>query len=410
MRSQNARKQTQGLTIVELMIVISIILLLLITMLPAVRFAYKGRAIRESERQLNAFIGAAQAKAQRIGRPAGIWIERFSTGNIDGTGSFSTPSQQNYSQLIYHVETPLPYNGIIPGIRAKIFRVDLENQPFYFLDLLDIEPLTKLSNPIIRAGERFRIQFGRSGQFYEGIRLPTTNLERYPAYVNKGFTAFNSTDRTDEPGYLLIPDLGNDVRLPRSIIEGAGTSFTIHRSPRRSLGMPLNLPGSAAIDLSVSGFQQRSSSPNSGSEFLTNTAFGTQPVVVMFKPEGGIAYVQYHFKQEVPSGSIYLLIGKSDQVEVDKPNNTPSDSRLTKSETEQANLRDLKNRWIRIGFRDGSIRSNVLDHANGGLIKRLDDATGELIDNRTDVAAYPLPVSIFNSRKLVREAYTAGGD
>ena len=61
MRSQNARKQTQGLTIVELMIVISIILLLLITMLPAVRFAYKDRAIRESERQLNAFIGAAQA-------------------------------------------------------------------------------------------------------------------------------------------------------------------------------------------------------------------------------------------------------------------------------------------------------------------------------------------------------------
>ena len=191
------------------MIVISIILLLLITMLPAVRFAYKDRAIRESERQLNAFIGAAQAKAQKIGRPVGVWIERFSTGNIDGTGSFSTPSQQNYSQLIYHVETPLPYNGIIPGIRAKIVRPVpvLENQPFYFLDLPDIEPLRKLSNPIIRAGERFRIQFGRSGQFYEGIRLPTTNLERYPAYVNKGFTAFNSTDRTDEPGYLLIPNL-----------------------------------------------------------------------------------------------------------------------------------------------------------------------------------------------------------
>ncbi len=398
MRSQNARKQTQGLTIVELMIVISIILLLLITMLPAVRFAYKDRAIKESERQLNAFIGAAQAKAQRMGRPAGIWIERFSTGNIDGTGSSSTPSQQNYSQLIYHVETPLPYNGIIPGIRTSIFRADLENQSFYFLDLPDIEPLKKLSNPIVRPGERFRIQFGRSGQFYDGIRLPTTNLERYPAYVNKGCTAFNSTDRTDEPGYLLIPNLGNDVRLPRSIIEGAGTSFTIHRSPRRSLGMPLNLPGSAAIDLSVSGFQQRSNSPNSGSEFLTIPAFGTQPVVVMFKPEGGIAYVQYHFKQEVPSGSIYLLIGKSDQVEVDKLNNTPSDSRLTKSETEQANLRDLKNRWIRIGFRDGSIRSNVLDHTNGGGI-----------ENRTDVATYPLPESIFNSRKLVREAYTAGG-
>ena len=72
------RSRLRAMTLVELMVVMAIIGLLITVMVPVVKYQYRNRSVKEGERQLNSFIGAAQARAQQLGRPVGIWIERFS--------------------------------------------------------------------------------------------------------------------------------------------------------------------------------------------------------------------------------------------------------------------------------------------------------------------------------------------
>ncbi len=71
------RRHLKAMTLVEIMVVIAIIGLLAVVMVPTVKYQYRNRSVKEGERQLNAFIGAAQARAQQLGRPVGVWVERF---------------------------------------------------------------------------------------------------------------------------------------------------------------------------------------------------------------------------------------------------------------------------------------------------------------------------------------------
>ena len=165
-------RKSNAMTLIELLVVITIIMLLAAVMIPTVRYQYRNRALREAERQLIAFIGSAQARAQQLGRPVGIWIDRFSESE--------TLAGANYAVAVYIAEVPRPYTG---EIRDEL--VEMNNTG----KLTFRNNATLLNNRLIKPGDRFKIQFNHRGPYYEAIRdtngdynllLPNTNFGRIP--------------------------------------------------------------------------------------------------------------------------------------------------------------------------------------------------------------------------------------
>ena len=322
---QLRQQSTRAMTMIELLVVITIIMLLTAVMIPTVRYQYRNRALREAERQLIAFVGSAQARAQQLGRPVGIWIDRFSESE--------TLAGTNYAVAVYIAEIPRPYTG---ETRNELVRIVSENNILY---LRFNNSALNLGNRLIKPTEYFQIQFANHGPFYTAKR-----------------TAANE--------YILVRDL-NFGRIPIPTTEfsvGAhqqklpiGVPYKIQRRPKKSFLPPLRLPAGAVIDLSVSGMGA------AGGQFW-RTARTTDPVIIMFQSDGSVERVLHNHKDERPLGWVHLLVGRQNQVFpdkelLDKDDNPIGFNRFTDEATETGNVMDMKNRWISINHRTGSITS-----------------------------------------------------
>ena len=324
---QLCQQSTRAMTMIELLVVITIIMVLTAVMIPTIRYQYRNRALREAERQLNAFIGSAQARAQQLGRPVGIWIERVAGDD--------TMVRANHSVSVYLAEVPLPYSGYLRNSFVKMtsagvltFHLPIireydasSGMPIYVDDTI-LGP-NNPNNRLIKDGNSFKIQFNYRGPYYDAIR--------------------------DGNSYRLLMNQRHDGRLPAANVDSkTGVPYQIQRLPHKSFSPPLNLPAGAVIDLSVSGTW------TGGNEFLTDAANGNRPVIVMFQPSGGIESVIFNNNPPSrPRGWVHLLIGRQNQV-------WPT-SQFLDEDTEKGNVMDMNNRWVSIDHRTGSIVSENVD-------------------------------------------------
>ena len=324
---RNSIKQHQhAMTLVEILVVIAIIGLLATLMVPAVKYQYRNRSVVEGERQLNAFIGAAQARAQQLGRPVGIWIERFQKeAPLPMAGANPVfPAGANYAVTVYQAEVPRPYTGDLRDSRLTV----ANNGTDWVIIFPPASALLNPNNPLIRVGERFKIQFDHRGPFHEAMRLATPTTPGAAEYV------------------LLLDAIGTGGQIPKAALNGSGVPYTVHRRPARSFNPPLRLPQGAVIDLSVSGIG------HDGYEFVSPLSAAQRPVVVMFEPDGSVGDVYYNGGVDQPLGWIHLLVGRQEQVNPTTP--------LLDTETETANLMNTENRWVSINHRTGTVTSEVL--------------------------------------------------
>ncbi|MEC7566485.1 MAG: type II secretion system protein [Planctomycetota bacterium] len=321
----------KGMTMIELLVVITVIMLLAAVMIPTVRYQYRNRALREADRQLNAFIGSAQSRAQQLGRPVGIWIDRFRNETIvpiqgarTELNQIAWPTDANYAVAVYIAEIPMPYSGDLRDSRVVLSNTGTNWQLNFPLTSVLQNP----NNPLIRRGDRFQIQLDRRGPYFEAQRL--------------------TTDVSSSPQYILIENsVGNGTRIPLAARTASGVAFQIQRRPTKSLVPPLRLPAGAVIDLSVSGMG------SGGNEFLTSSAMGNQPVIIMFQPDGSIDRVLYNGVADHPIGWVHLLVGRQNQV-------FPGTQFIEES-TEIGNVMDTENRWVSINHRTGAVTSEQVD-------------------------------------------------
>lgn len=315
----------RGITLLELLVVVSILLMLLMVAAPMMTPNLESRKLREAARAVNVYLGAARAQAMQTGRAVGVMFERL-------------PTNPQACVSMYQVEVPYPYTGwtAISVVRIENSTV-VRNDPFFPVGTAEVQVHTSwgstsaedMPSNLVRAGDI--LQLGCQGQW----RI----LSGPPALT-----------------WLLTPVVsGGAACPPQTTLPGTsdigGLQFQIFRQPVRSPASSLELPSGVVVDLQLSGTMP------SPTLFAPTEATKTRPIIIMFAPSGALEQV-YFVNGNTWSGiplaePIYLLIGKRERSPV-----SGSGKMASEAEDKLPNFADPANYWLVISPQTGIVNAS----------------------------------------------------
>ncbi|MEQ8788914.1 MAG: prepilin-type N-terminal cleavage/methylation domain-containing protein [Pirellulaceae bacterium] len=319
-------QRRRGLTLIELLAVVAIMVILLGVAIPLVRPLLENRKSREASRALNAYFVGAQARATQLQRPVGVWIERRGGTSPNNAESFE----------LFMAEAPPPYAGDTETARCWIqedpdFPGNTRRGRAFFNLNSTFDSLLLFSPPqgslppgqsyFVRPGDRIRFDY------------------RGPFYV------IDDVDRGNYTVDFYVPGGFPNVRIPSVAVPQPGLPYQIYRRETRSSVNAMVLPETVTIDLSVSGVGV------GGNAAAFSPAYSSSgPIVIMFHPRGGIDSVRIGGGVLPPlQEPVYLLVGQADKVIA--PTVAVEDAPLDP----EANLADLTNLWVKINHRTGAV-------------------------------------------------------
>jgi prepilin-type N-terminal cleavage/methylation domain-containing protein len=257
------RRARAGMTLVELLVVMAIMVILVASALPLLQPALEERRLRETARQVNTYFATAQIRAATVGRPVGVYIERM-------------PNESGMSLQMSTAEIPPPFAGTLLDSSAVV--TPKTNNPVVgtltFPDGDDATVVEKL----VSNGDWIR--FGYAGPLYGIAVTPGT-----------------------PPTYEVAAETAPGVYAPLPVSSTNRHPFQIYRKPQRLATSQLQLPKSTAIDLYNSGVGPAGIFPNDG-----------WPIVLMFGPGGDIDSIYYSNGPQKVTGSVYLLVGGTEKL------------------------------------------------------------------------------------------------
>lgn len=297
----------RGLTLVELLVTVSILMMLVVVALPAMTPTNESRRVREAVRQLNVFFSAARAQAMQTGRPVGVLLDRL-------------PGQGRAAAKAFQVEVPPAYSGETIDAKVQLsYDTRASNSYYAVFNVTDIS--SGLDTKKISVGDQ--VQFNNQGPFYVVTRL------------QGGIQAqLDVRDRKTFPWPLT----GLSPRV----------SYRFFRQPIHSAVTPLELPSAVAIDLQSSGVDDTANPPNRSYLFSPTAAdvssLSPTPVVFMFSPSGGLDRVYYNGSTTgyMLREPVFLLVGRRDRIMV------PQDVTAATPENQIPNWYDPTSIWFTI--------------------------------------------------------------
>lgn len=308
-RSRNLPRT--AFTLVELLVVITILVILVALALPLMRPSLESREIREAARQVNSFVASAQIRARTLGRPVGVMFHRQG-GQDDKWASFRMSLAQ----------VPPPYSGDAFVSRAVTGFDDVRK---LYLVRLTRCVLAGSTPGFLNVGDR--IKFDYRGHLFDiqrwGFDGQFVNLELLPRLDNVG-PPLSPQNVFDDPLSFENPSAGVYAGMP----------FQVFRRPQKTPGIPLELAPPAIVDLwwsgtGSSGFREFLPLPDN----MLERPNQDDPVIITFSPSGRIDRI-YHGIFSLPvMAPIHLLIGRADN----------------QLEGPITNLRDANNMWVTIG-------------------------------------------------------------
>jgi type II secretory pathway pseudopilin PulG len=344
-----------GMTLVELLVVIGIMLLAVVMFVPRLKPAMDKGRVREAARAVQLYLSSARNQAMATGRSCGVMIEPL-------------PAENGCSTKLSQVETPVPYGGDTLNAVATI-KLSATQPPDGFTHC-DVTLSSPPSVPLYRGD---LVQIG-----YQGYWLTLGDRNAVNA---KGQIVI----RGARPMLEARLDLSHG-ETPAWLYQPAGITgpYKILRWPVKSATASLQLPAPTVIDFTWSGNDPAGN--NSSPVWQKSTA--ASPPTIMFAPDGtvdricltinnGAGNVYQAVQVTTP---IYLLVGLRNKVF-----SNPSDPNIATS-----NLNDLNNLWVSV-----------------------DPATGLIVV--ADVAAPPQnpasvqPSDYWSSRAFARQAMANGG-
>lgn len=297
----------RGVTLIELLIVMSIIILVTASTLSVVAPSLDERRVREAARQVNAFIQSARARAIETGRPHGIRILPFSGSNL---------GSRKQALIIEFAEVPLPYGGA-----STNSTVDVSGSTLSY-SLGDQNGWENL----VQSGDL--VQFNYQGKLY----------------------ALGSNDTTDNGAYggtwSISPSLPAGLTL-------TNVAFSVQRQPRAGAGRPLQLPNAVAIDMVCSFCELGTLFDDRNTSLINNDV----PVTILFSPRGSVLGVSGITTTQLQrfNGPIFLLVGKTEGIDISQ------DSGFTGNT--DTNVNDFDSIWVAIQNQTGLVTS--VENAGG---------------------------------------------
>ncbi len=350
-KSDSAPKR--GMTLVELLIVISITVLIAAVVLPTVKTLLKDRKGNQAALQLRAFIQAAQARAIGRNREVAVVLER------------NTKYGDNYTNR----------NAVIRLSLAEVlppYRGDLENSTVA-LSACPTAPyntgninqatinlgLNATARHFVNIGDR--IAFDDHPERFEIVDFsPKDASGKVPVGTPMVNVIF-----WNQPYNYAYAGTSRQSTSPRgpivNLIPG-DHKFRIYSRPRRLFSKPLDMPKGTCIDLSVSGVGQ------AGYGFASDTINPAsplpveyfKPVYLLFNPSGALSVVygnapaSPNMERYIPTSSVYLMVGKVEQV---APVRSYADltGAVSENDTYTPNISDFGSYWVKISPDSGQI-------------------------------------------------------
>lgn len=335
-------RSLQGVTLVELLIVMSIIVLLATLTLPSFRSMLQDQKVTQATRMVQTMIESAKSRAIANGRPVSVIFERITT-DPTATPSFNL-IPDNTSTRISLGEVFPPYEGDWAGATGDLAdMVGSDGVP----DTLNIE-LAKVASLYDATASTFTgmvdegdlLQLGDHSQLFTITGLGKTGNVVHISFAN--------------------PPVGFPVTDALWFGNTADLRFRMIRRPTKSLSGSTELPRGMCVDLSHSGYG------TSGDQFAVPArtpptfpdVYG--PLMVVFNARGtldGAYYIShtstgYAMTMLTAPGVCHLLVGRVEQVE---PTGTVFGSDRDRF---KPNLYDEANFWISINPYNGSIYSS----------------------------------------------------
>lgn len=297
-----ADQHRRGVTLVELLVVVTLLSILLGIAATAARTGTRGKKQREAARQINAFIAGARTRAVELDRSVGIEIVN------------NRPNEPQAGTTLYMVETPPPYAGDLTSAFVELrsigsytaqlaFNVsNSTNLPYHSPDA------TLMTDPnFIRAGDAVFLGYNNQPYLVSSV----------PAALSSGYRLVNITWQIDQPSpFPWITSAPTGPNYP-------GLPFQVYRQPQRNSVTPLQIPTGACIDLAFSGMG--TTGQQLASFDLEASVPSEEYAKIMFSPNGTIDAV---YAQDLgassatgvvtyrglPTGNINLLIGRYEKV------------------------------------------------------------------------------------------------
>ena len=294
----------RAFTLIEMLIVISIMLIMVAAAATLMQPAGESRRIREAARAINVYLSTARNRAMETGRPCGVTFRNFPPA---GSPGFALNADQ--------CEVPPCYCGDTDASAATVQWSSAGGTLTATL-ISDI-----LTTGMVRNGDL--IQFNCQGPMYKIVAPDDGNGNITTAAVGGTLT-------------LAVADPNQNPLTPWTTTASQPVSYRIFRSPIKGGATPLQLPAAAVVDLEASGY---------GSDYV-----GHQDLKVVFSPTGSVDCIYYAGTRIVVNDPIYLLIGKRERVKsrTDFLKNDTNDTTL-------ANWQDLNNLWVTINVQTGQI-------------------------------------------------------
>jgi Tfp pilus assembly protein FimT len=290
-------------TLIELLVVVSIMMIVTVIAVPAMKPALENRKIREAARAANVYLSSARNRAIELGRPVGVLFIR----DVPAPGNPGTPGYPCLT--LQQVEFTPPYAGETTNAVAYVYvSGSVQNADGTSTYTVTINYSPAINTIIYQGGDL--IQFGYQGPLYQ-----------------TSATSENTATITLPPNCTLPwPTTAPGVAVPFQIALQPDND----NPPPTSAVAPLQLPSGTVIDLQASG-------TNNGLWFQ-----GTQnSAAIVFSPAGGVYGVIANGIPGPLVDPVYFLVGRRDRMSM------PVDG--------LANWQDPNNLWVTVTPQTGRI-------------------------------------------------------
>lgn len=303
----------KAITLVELLVVISIIVMLMVTILPRVCMDSETRRINNAARVVATVLQSAQYRAVETGRPCGITLVE----DTDNPGA---------ARKFQQVEVPSNYSGETTEAQVAVTKLPTTG-PFVRLRLTASN--LEMNTSLIQQGDMLRLN-------HQSHWFVVQQIQESGGTVQLVVQTRTPMQPNDLPPYPFP------------------VAFEITRQPISTVHEPTLLPGKTAVDLASSGWDRKL------------MQYGGD-LTVLFHPSGKVSKVYYKDasgrSEAIPEGDVFLLVGLISQTP--SPSSIPNSFRPegsvspTTEESKKPNWQRLSSRWVKINTSYGRILWDV---------------------------------------------------